>query len=158
MTGNGCSPGPDDLEICNGLDDNCNGVVDSDCEVGDCQPTLEVTGSTPSDPNCIDFPVQAGSKGTIQYPCAGGQVTATLGEVSFTGTVVDGFVSLDGTASVLGPDGCTWETSHHIEGVVSQGTLSYSYAEAVIVQPPGIDCWSPCTETGTVKITWMAAP
>jgi hypothetical protein len=67
----GCSLGDDDREICNGVDDNCNAIVDSDCEVGDCEPTLVVTGSTPSSPGCIDFPVTAGSEGTIQYPAPG---------------------------------------------------------------------------------------
>ena len=85
MTCDGCKKsGPEKVEICNGVDDNCNGSIDSDCETGDCNPTLLVTGSTPSSPNCVDFPVTAGSLGAIEYPCAGGPVTATLGGVSFS--------------------------------------------------------------------------
>jgi hypothetical protein len=155
MTCDGCSLGPDTLEICNGVDDNCNGIIDADCEVGDCQPTLEVTDSTPSSPTCIDFPVEAGSMGTIHYPCAGGSVTATLGAIEFTGSVVDGMVSLDGEATVVGPDNCLWRTTHHIGGQVSSGTLSYSYAEELLT-PDWPGCWMPCTETGEVKVTWPA--
>jgi hypothetical protein len=155
MTCDGCSLGPDTLEICNGTDDNCNGIIDSDCEVGDCEPTLEVTGSTPSSPNCIDFPVTAGSTGTIYYPCTGGPVTAQLGDIQFSGSVVDGVVSLDGVATVLGPDSCWWQTSHHIGGQVASGQLSYSYAETLLT-PDWPGCWSPCTETGDVAVHWTA--
>ncbi|RYE93555.1 MAG: hypothetical protein EOO75_04090 [Myxococcales bacterium] len=158
-TCNGCQKtGPEKVEICNGVDDNCNGTIDADCEVGDCQPTLLVTGSTPSSPSCVDFPVQAGSLGTLDYPCGGGSVTATLGAVPFTGSVTDNFVSLDGQVIIppeQSPDGCTWLTSHHIEGVIPSGVVAYSYAETLI---GGVDCWSPCTEVGTVQIIWSVAP
>lgn len=153
ITCDGCSQGPDTLEVCNGKDDNCNGVVDSDCEMGDCNPTLVVTGSTPSNPNCIDFPVEAGSTGSIEYPCEGGPVTATLGGVAFTGSAQNDVVDLTGTANVQGPDGCIWKTTHHIQGTLSSGTVSYSYEEQAIV---GTNCWQPCTETGTVQIQWAA--
>jgi hypothetical protein len=155
MTCEGCSLGPDTLEICNGFDDDCDGIIDSDCEIGDCQPTLEVTGSTPSSPSCIDFPVTAGSTGTIHYPCAGGPVTAVLGEIQFTGSVVDGWVTLDGVATVVGPDNCLWQTSHHIDGQVSSGVLSYFYEE-LLLTPEWPGCWMPCTETGDVAVTWEA--
>jgi hypothetical protein len=154
MTCNGCSMGPNKVELCNGLDDNCNGIIDADCEVGDCKPTLVVTGSTPSSPNCIDFPVEKGSTGLIQYPCGGGPVTAQLGSVQFSGSVTNGVVSLDGTVLIQGPDNCLWKTSHHISGTIYQGQLNYSYAEAVIDMQGQPSCWSPCTETGTVKIKW----
>jgi hypothetical protein len=154
ITCNGCSQSPNNLETCNGIDDNCNGIIDADCDVGDCQPALEVTGSTPSDPNCVDFPVEKGSMGTIEYPCGGGPVKAQLGSVFFTGSVMGGMVSLDGTATVTGPDGCLWQTNHHIEGNITTGQLTYKYSEMVIMPKPG--CWQPCTETGTVKINWTA--
>ena len=154
MTCDGCTLGPDTLELCNGTDDNCNGIIDSDCEIGDCQPTLEVTGSTPSSPSCIDFPVTAGSTGTIHYPCTGGSVTATLGEIDFTGSVVDGFVTLDGVAVLIGPDECLWKTSHHIEGVVASGELSYFYAEELLTTDWPL-CWTACTEYGDVTVEWM---
>lgn len=155
MSCGGCSKGPNNVELCNGVDDNCNGIVDADCEVGDCKPTLNVTGSTPSSPSCIDFPVEAGSVGVIEFPCGGGAVTAQLGAISFTGTVENGVVSLHGTATVNGPDDCTWKTDHFINGTLSQGFLTYSYEEAVIAVPPPIHlCWNPCTESGNVKILW----
>lgn len=155
MTCAGCSKGPDNVETCNGTDDNCNGVIDADCEVGDCKPQLEVTGSTPSSPSCIDFPVDAGSTGIIEFPCAGGAVTATLGAISFSGTVDHGNVSLDGVAVVIGPDDCLWKTSHHIGGSLYQGTLEYSYYEHIEPMPgPPKICWQPCTEVGTVTIHW----
>lgn len=156
ITCEGCSKSPDTIETCNGTDDNCNGIVDADCDVGDCEPALVVTGSVPSSPNCIDFPVEKGSKGTLQYPCSGGAVTAQLGSVTFNGTVVGGVVSLDGVAFVNGPDGCLWKTSHHIEGVVNGGQLDYSYTEAVVKPDP--NCWQPCTETGTIEIQWAKGP
>jgi hypothetical protein len=155
MTCDGCSAGSNNLETCNGVDDNCNGEVDSDCDSGDCQPTLEVTGSMPSSPNCIDFPVMPGSNGVIQYPCGGGPVTANLGEIQFTGFVSGGFVSLDGEQIFPpgeSPDNCTWRMTHHIEGTISQGVVSYSYAEMVV---SGFNCWQPCTEVGTVKVNWL---
>ena len=148
-------------EVCNGIDDNCNGVIDADCQMGDCKPGLLVTGSVPSSPNCIDFPVMAGSTGTIEYPCGGGPVTADLGGVMFTGSVTNNYVTLDGFVIIpptQSPDGCTWKMHHHIEGTIPTGMVSYSYSEAVIVKPPGTNCWSPCTETGTVKIDWVAGP
>ena len=154
MSCDGCSMGPNKVEICNGLDDNCNGIIDADCEVGDCKPTLEVTGSTPSSPNCIDFPVEKGSMGAIEYPCGGGPVTAQLGSIQFSGSVKNGVVSLDGTAIVPAPDGCLWKTSHHISGTINQGQLNYSYSEEVFDMQGQPFCWSPCTETGTVKIKW----
>lgn len=155
MTCNGCSLGANNLETCNGVDDNCNGIIDADCDTGDCQPSLMVTSSIPSNPSCIDFTVTIGSSGVIEYPCAGGMVTATLGGIAFSGSVANNFVSLDGTGSAVGPDGCTWGTHHHIGGVVSSGTLTYSYSEMVTFKPPNVAfCWSPCTETGTVSVTW----
>jgi hypothetical protein len=151
----GCSLGPDTLEICNGIDDDCDGVVDADCESGDCAPKLLVTGSVPSSPGCVDFPVEAGSFGGIQYPCGGGPVTAQLGSVQFTGTVQGGVVSLSGT-EIIGrdrsPDGCVWQTTHHINGTVGSGELGYEYSEVFI---EGVSCWFPCTETGTVEIQWV---
>jgi hypothetical protein len=147
----GCSQGANNVETCNGKDDNCNGTIDSDCDSGDCQPALLVTGSTPSSPNCIDFPVQAGSSGVIQYPCSGGAVSANLGQLQFTGSVANGMVSLDATANYQGPDGCTWKTQHHIGGNLPDGFLTYSYSEGPI---SGMNCWQPCTETGTVKVSW----
>ena len=152
ITCDGCSWSPDILEVCNGVDDNCNGIVDADCDSGDCQPALLVTGSTPSDPQCIDFPVEQGSNGVIEYPCTGGPVSAQLGSIQFSGSVVNGVVSLDGVAFVTGPDGCLWQTSHHIGGNIASGQLSYSYAEAVVNPQPF--CWQPCTEVGTVEIQW----
>jgi hypothetical protein len=153
MTCDGCSLGPNTLEICNGVDDNCNGIVDADCEVGDCSPTLEVTGSTPSSPSCIDFPITAGSVGTINYPCTGGLVTAVLGGVELTGSVVNGEVSLDGEVTLIGPDECLWLTSHHIGGNISSGMLTYFYGETLLTTDwPA--CWQPCTEWGEVTIQW----
>ena len=152
ITCQGCTQGPDTLEICNGLDDNCNGEIDSDCEVGDCQPTLLVTGSTPSNPNCVDFPVEPGSTGTIQYPCGGSMVSANLGSIAFSGTVQQGFLSLDGVMFVTGPDGCVWQTDHHIEGFLPNGQLTYSYSEFVSVSDGS--CWQPCTEIGDVEVEW----
>jgi hypothetical protein len=154
MTCEGCSAGPDKLETCNGVDDNCNGIIDADCDMGSCTPTLIVTGSTPSSPNCIDQPVTMGSTGTIDFPCTGGEVSATLGEIAFSGSAKNGYVVLDGVAQVIGPDGCLWQNSHHIEGTLTPGPLSYSYDE-LLLDPMGQEgCWSPCTETGTVEIEW----
>jgi hypothetical protein len=154
LTCDGCSLGPDAVEVCNGVDDNCNGIIDSDCEQGGCSPTLLVTGSEPSNPGCIDFPVEAGSTGVIQYPCEGGPVTATLGAIEFTGSVQDGVVSLFGTAQLIGPDGCLWQTDHFIDGTIASGTVQYFYDEILLTEPPD-GCWSPCTETGTVDIDWL---
>ncbi len=148
----GCSAGTDNLESCNGVDDNCNSIIDADCDFGDCQPKLTVTGSTPSNPNCIDFPVQAGSTGSIQYPCTGGMVSAMLGDISFSGSVTNGQVSLFGTEQQEGPDECMWQMDHYIKGSIPSGTLQYSYAETLLTPLP--KCWMPCTEVGTVKIDW----
>jgi hypothetical protein len=155
MTCNGCTVGPNNVETCNGVDDNCNGVIDADCDTGDCKPTLIVTGSVPSNPNCIDFPVMAGSTGTIEYPCGGGSVTANLGMIQFSGSVTNGVVSLDGVGMMVGPDGCTWQFNHHIGGTIPSGQLDYSYSEMPIFTPPGTTCWMPCTESGTVKVQWV---
>ena len=153
MTCDGCSLGPDILEVCNGFDDNCNGIIDSDCEVGGCSPTLLVTGSTPSNPGCIDLPVEAGSTGIINYPCEGGFVTAQLGNIFFSGSVTDGIVALSGSEQVTGPGGCLWINDHFINGSIPGGTVQYSYQETLLPnQGPG--CWSPCTETGTVDVIW----
>lgn len=145
--------GPAILETCNGFDDNCNGIVDSDCDVGDCSPTLLVTGSTPSSPSCVDFPVEAGSTGVINYPCGGGPVTATLGSITFSGSVSGGEVFLQGTVQIIGPDGCLWQNDHFITGSIPGGTVEYFYQETLLTMP-GFDCWSPCTEVGVVEIDW----
>ena len=147
----GCSPGPDAVETCNGKDDNCNGTIDSDCDTGGCKPALLVTGSTPSNINCVDFPVEKGATGVIQYPCSGGNVSAKLGSLSFSGNVVGGVVTLSATGSYLGPDGCTWQTQHSITGTLPDGVLTYFYSEAPIA---GMNCWFACTETGTVQVNW----
>jgi hypothetical protein len=151
----GCSRGPDLLETCNGVDDDCDGIVDADCDSGDCAPKLLVTGSVPSSPSCVDFPVEPGSFGGIQYPCGGGPVTAQLGSVMFTGSVSGGTVSLTGT-EIIGrdrsPDGCVWQMTHHITGSVGSGSLDYAYEEIFV---EGEACWFPCTETGTVEIQWV---
>jgi hypothetical protein len=140
-------------ETCDSIDNNCNGVIDADCEVGHCATTLLVIGSTPSSPSCIDFPIEAGSTGTIDFPCGGGIITATLGGVTFSGSVKAGVLSLDGAVSLIGPDDCLWHTTHHIEGEFVTGMLSYSYHES-LMPDPGESCWQPCTETGTVTIKW----
>jgi len=155
MTCQGCTSGPNILETCNGIDDNCNGVIDADCDVGDCSPQLLVTGSTPSNPNCVDFPVEAGSTGVINYPCGGGPVSATLGNISFSGTVQNGEVFLTGTIQVTGPDGCQWRNDHTISGSIPGGTVQYFYSETLLTMP-GFGCWQPCTETGVVDINWVA--
>jgi hypothetical protein len=147
-------------EACNGIDENCNGTV-NDCDpgAGSCTPTLVVVGSTPSLPTCIDFPVTKGSQGSFTYTCpgAGGTVTAVLGGISFTGTVTNNYVTLDGYVTIVPPqtpDGCTWQDHHHIEGSIHSRTLTYTYAEVVIAKPPGTACWQPCTEQGTVQINF----
>jgi hypothetical protein len=155
MTCEGCTPGTPTFEICNGRDDDCDDIVDADCEVGNCQPTLVVTGSTPSSPSCVDFPVEKSSRGVIAYPCGGGAVSAELGSVGFTGTVTNGNVRLTGTRIISveeSPDDCVWRTDHLIEGNVSSGRLSYSYSEVNI---QGTNCWFPCTETGTIEVQWV---
>lgn len=151
MTCAGCSRGKDDLEVCNGRDDDCDGEIDSDCEFGSCSPSLLVTGSTPSSPNCIDFPVVKGSTGKIDYPCTGGPVSANIGSILFTGTSQNNRVVLTGTARDVGPDRCIWEFSHRIEGNLPSGQLTYSYSERVV---SGSRCWQPCTEIGTVEVHW----
>lgn len=147
-------------EGCNGIDENCNGTI-NDCDpgAGTCTPTLTVTGSTPSSPSCIDFPVSKGSHGSLTYTCpgSGGAVTAVLDGITFHGTVTNNVVSLDAittTPPSQSPDGCTWQEHHHIQGSIPSGHVDYSYSEMVIAQPAGAMCWSPCTETGTVAITW----
>ena len=102
---------------------------------------------------------QAGSLGSITYQCPGngGMVSAQLGGISFTGTVTNNNVTLDGFATIgpsQSPDGCTWQDHHHIQGVIQSGIVSYSYSEMVIAKPMGANCWNPCTEVGTVKIVW----
>ncbi len=154
MTCGGCSQGKDDLETCNGRDDDCDGIVDSDCETGGCSPSLLVTGSTPSSPSCTDFPVAKGSGGRINYPCTGGAVSANIGNVAFSGTSKNNHVVLTGSVIDLGPDGCTWEFTHRIEGDLPSGQLAYSYSERVVKQNGRPRCWSPCTEAGSVKVTW----
>jgi hypothetical protein len=151
----GVGPEP---EACTGVDTNCNGTV-NDCDPGSgtCTPMLNVTGSTPSSPNCIDFPVKMDSQGSFTYTCpgTGGTVTAMLGSISFTGTVSNNYVTLDADVTITPPqtpDGCTWVDHHHIEGSIQSLTLDYTYSEMVTVKPPGLTCWNPCTETGTVQI------
>jgi hypothetical protein len=155
MTCEGCTVGTPNFETCNGRDDDCDDIVDADCEVGSCRPTLVVTGSTPSSPSCVDFPVERSSRGVIEYPCSGGSVSAQLGSVGFTGVVNGGNVRLTGTR-IIGvnesPDGCIWRTDHLIEGNVSSGALSYSYSEIWV---EGTGCWFPCTETGTIEVQWI---
>jgi hypothetical protein len=152
----GVGPRP---EACTGLDENCNGTV-NDCDPGSgtCTPSLFVVGSTPSSPSCIDFPVTMGATGSFTYTCpgTGGIVTADLGGIDFTGTVTNNHVSLDAITTIgppQTPDGCTWQDHHHIEGDIQSLTLTYSYSEMVIEKPAG-PCWSPCTETGTVQISF----
>jgi hypothetical protein len=154
VTCQGCTLGDDILEVCNGFDDNCNGIIDQDCEVGSCSPTLDVTGSVPSNPNCINFPISKGSTGVINYPCSGGMVTAVLDGVPFSGQVANGEVFLFGANEFVGPDGCDWRAEHTIQGSIPSGTVSYFYDEILLTTPQG-DCWFPCTETGTVEIEWL---
>jgi hypothetical protein len=154
MTCQGCTSGPSDPETCNGRDDDCDGVVDADCEIGNCRPTLVVTSTTPSSPSCVNFPVETSSRGAIEYPCGGGLVGATLGSVTFTGSVTNGEVSLMGSRIISAeesPDDCIWRTDHVIRGNISSGSLSYSYSEVFV---SGFGCWSPCTEVGTIEIQW----
>jgi hypothetical protein len=147
-------------EGCNGIDENCNGTVD-DCDPGGgaCTPTLLVTGSTPSSPTCIDFPVMKGSVGSFTYTCpgSGGSVTAVLDGISFMGTVTGNNLVLDGRITIAPPatpDGCTWQDHHHIEGSIPSRMLRYTYSEMVIAAPAGANCWGPCTEAGTVDVSF----
>jgi hypothetical protein len=100
-----------------------------------------------------------GSMGSFTYTCpgTGGTVTATLEGIPFTGTVTNNIVTLDGFATMGPPgtpDGCTWQFHHHIEGSIKALMLTYTYAEKVLFGPPGVMCWIPCTETGTVQISF----
>jgi hypothetical protein len=156
MTCNGCSTGANNVEICNGIDDDCNGIIDADCVAGDCKPSLYVAGSMSSSPSCIDFPIEAMATGSIEYPCGGGAVTAELGGILFNGSVTNDYVSLDGTQLIgpmESPDHCSWQMGHLIQGSLSSGALTYSYSETLL---SGVNCWSPCTETGSVQIQWVA--
>ena len=129
-------------------------IIDVDCEVGECHPTLVVEDSVPSSPACIDSPVTAGSTGVLSYSCAGGPVSAVLGQVTFAGSVSGGDVGLSGSVQVVGPDNCLWLTNHSIQGSLLDGKLTYSYAEVLLTDPP-TGCWSPCTEVGNVEIEWV---
>lgn len=140
------------VEVCNGVDDDCDGVVDADCEVGSCSPQLLVTGSVPSSPRCIDFPIVKGSVGTLMFQCEGSSVTADLGGVTMVGTVQSSVVNLVGAVvQVYEGDGCTWEFTHTVSGSLINGDLTYGYSERVL---SGTRCANPCTEAGTVKVVW----
>jgi len=65
--------------------------------------------------------------------------------------VLDGYATISPPQT---PDGCTWQDHHHIEGDIHSLMLTYTYGEKVISKPAGIMCWSPCTEEGTVQITF----
>jgi len=155
MTCDGCSQAPHNVEVCNGKDDNCNGIIDMDCDVGDCKPALVFHGSAASSAACIDFPVQVGTVAKLEYPCIGGPITATFGDVVFTGNVANNYITLDATVTLIGADNCLWTTSHHIEGSMTGSTLGYDYSEKLVPSPMNpLTCWWPCTESGTVFVAW----
>lgn len=138
-------------EVCNGKDDDCDGIVDADCEVGGCTPELIVLDVQKSMPSCFVDAVQPGSMGSLDFPCTGGPVSSTFGPIVFTGSVTDGVAFLTATTTFLWGDGCTWESSQVISGSPASGTLQYGYEENPIA---GVACLPPCFANGTIQVVW----
>ncbi len=77
----------------------------------------------------IDERVSAQST-AVSFPCGGGPAQATFADAAFGGTVTaEGAVELSLRTTFRFSDGCDWETKQEIRGVLSSGTLSYTYVE-----------------------------
>jgi hypothetical protein len=146
--GSMCIPAP---EICNGVDDNCNGVIDADCEKGSCSPTLRVVSLTKSMDSCFVDAVQVDSEGVLDFPCEGGPVSAMFGPILFDGAITAGALSMSATTTFEWSDGCTWGSNQTITGTLASGSLAYTYEELPIA---GINCLPPCTASGSLDVEW----
>ncbi len=105
-------------------------------------------------PSCFVDSVQPGSSGTISYPCPiqGGPVSAKFGPITFNGTVTSGKATLSASTQFPWGDGCTWQSSQTISGVLASGKLAYTYAEKPI---KGMSCLPPCSAVGSIDVMWQ---
>ena len=168
---NTCTPGAPSPEICgNGIDDNCNGVVDEGCASSVCGNGIVEAGEQCDDGNTINGD-GCTSTCTVQpgFQCTGSP------SVCFTvcGDGLIGGTEQCDDANTTNGDGCsatcTVEAGYQCSGVPSVCTpVTYALtvtksgagAGTVTSTPAGINCGSDCNESyssGTL-VTLAAAP
>jgi hypothetical protein len=118
---------------------------------GTCVATISV-GTVQTRPGCqIDTRVSSRTT-TVNFPCNGGNATASFGDAVFTGTITpDGTAQLSLRTTFPYRDGCTWETKQEIAGSLASGTLSYSYNERPLANQNG--CAPGCSAQASVRAT-----
>jgi hypothetical protein len=98
-----------------------------------CQALLHVGTVNATPASCWLDQKVAHKTALLHYPCAGGAAEAAFG-VPFHG-VADEIGAIDLTAKTTykwSGDGCTWESTQRIAGVLSEGELTYTYEEQPI--------------------------
>jgi hypothetical protein len=98
-----------------------------------CEATLRVGVVVPSPATCWLDQKVAHKTALLKYPCAGGPATAGFG-VPFEG-LADETGAVDLVAKTTyrwSGDGCNWESTQRIRGVLGEGELTYTYEEQPI--------------------------
>ena len=92
---------------------------------------------------------------TLRYPCNGdGPAELTVGEHVYSGSLLQGRLSLELTTELDWDDACHWETHQTITGMLRAGTLRWAYAEKPV---RGQNCFAACTASAELKIVQGAA-
>ena len=98
-----------------------------------CEATLRVGVVVPTPPTCWLDQKVAHKTAVLRYPCDGGPASAPFA-IPFEGLIDDGG-SVDLVARTTyrwSGDGCNWESTQRIRGVLAEGELTYTYEEQPI--------------------------
>lgn len=102
---------------------------------------------TPDSATCwVDAP-KPNQRGTLDFPCDGGDATLKFGgKHDFKGVVSNGVLTTSQKTRFPFSDGCTWESEQTVSGPVD-GPLEYRYSERPV---EGTGCASGCTARGHI--------
>jgi hypothetical protein len=129
----------------------CSGA-DSGPPVTTCNLSIKV-GPIKKNVTCfVDTVVHEGDIGVLELPCGGDPSTFALAHFP-TGDFAGGFQGniVDVCTGTTFPwsDGCTWASAQRINGDISTGKLTFTYAEQPIVGHP---CEPSCPASADVTI------
>ena len=121
-----------------------------------CDGRVTLSGRIRTGATCqLDEQVSHGP-GRVRYPCNGdGPVELEIGSHRFTGSLLQGRVSLDLVTELDWDDSCHWETRQTVTGMLRGNTLRWAYSEKPI---RGQGCFAACTASADLVVTPPGSP